>query len=311
MGASSQSSCQRCPRGRWSDAIGANSASACTACGEGLYQPAVGQASQENCIACEPGSYNSGTGVARCTRCPKGTWSGSRGATSCNVCPDGAWTYIKGSLHADDCTRCLGANDCTPGATARLMVKIEGLDVAGLSESQLSALKQTYAAQIASTCNLPSSASVWDVTGENGTTSLAGGMIEAFVAVPPGSYANVLARALYAPAFKAVILQTTDDSPGVSPASAVGPVVLKLQRFRPQVMTSTLTTTRTFTSLTTTVAVAVTAGVTSETTPALPHYDLRGTTASAWKFESHANRGSSLMWCALLLASSLMATTVT
>jgi len=184
---------------------------------------------------------------------------------------------------------------------------IEGLDVAGLSESQLRVLKQAYAAQIASTCNLPSSVSVWDVTGENGTTSLAGGVVEAFVTVPQGSYANVLARALYAPTFKEAILRTTADSPGVSPAMAVGPIVLKLQRFRPKVMTSTLTTTRTFTSLTTTVA--VTTQATSETTPALPHYDLRGTTASAWKFENYANRGSSLIWCAVLLAFSLMAIT--
>lgn len=302
-GASRQNSCQKCPKGTWSAASGASTSSACHPCGPGLYQPALGQASLSNCIECEPGSYNHGHGAARCTRCPKGTWGGARGATSCNVCPDGFWTYIKGSLHADDCTRCNRANNCNPGATARVTVEIEGLGFAALAESQRQALKSAFAAQIAATCNLPSNESVWDLLGGNGTTTITDGMVEAFLAVPQGSYANVLARALYAPAFREQMMQITDTVPGVAQASAIGAVVLKLEKFERQVITATATTT---TSTVTTVTSTETTAQSVETTPTRAH-DLRGTTTGSWKYESHANRGLSLLWCQILLASAMAA----
>jgi len=183
---------------------------------------------------------------------------------------------------------------------------IEGLDFAGLSESQLHAVKKAYAAKIAATCNFPSSESVWDLLGENGTITITDGMVEAFVAVPQGSYANVLARALYAPAFKEAMMQATADVAGAPGASAVGPVVLKLEKFERQVITTTLTTT---TGTVTTSTEAATTEATVETTKV--HYDLRGTTTTgAWRYENNANRGLSLLWCEVLLAGLLVANTV-
>lgn len=224
--------------------------------------------------------------------------------TSCNVCPDGTWTYIKGSLHADDCTSCGRANDCSPGATARVTVMIEGLNFAGLSGSQQRALQKAYADKIAATSNLPSSESVWDLLGDNGTTTFTDGMIEAFVAVPHGSYANTLARALYASAFKEEMLQITVD--GAPRASAVGPVVLKLEKFQRQVMTTTRTTTTITATDTATTSTTTEAAV--ETTKV--HHDLIGTTAGALRGKNSANRGLSLRWCELLLAGFLVANLV-
>merc|ERR1712238_190737 len=127
------------------------------------------------------------------------------------------------------------------------------------------------------------------------------GMVEAFVAVPQGSYANVLARALYAPAFKEAMMQATADVAGAPGASAVGPVVLKLEKFERQVITTTLTTT--------TGTVTTSTEATVETTKV--HYDLRGTTTTgAWRYENNANRGLSLLWCEVLLAGLLVANTV-
>merc|ERR1712226_16082 len=122
-----------------------------------------------------------------------------------------------------------------------------------------------------------------------------------------GSYANSLARALYAPAFKEV-MQTTANVPGVPPASAVGPVVLKLRKFERQVITTTLpATTSTVTTITST---EVTTTEATETTTTKFHHDLRGTTTGAWRYENNANRGLSLLWCELLLAVFLVATAV-
>merc|ERR1711972_169450 len=176
--------------GRWSGAIGASTHSACSACGAGFYQPATGQASADNCIECGLGRYNSGLGVASCSQCPKGSWSHASGATSCNVCPDGTWTYIEGSLHADDCTPCGHANNCQPGATARVTVQIDGLHTNGLSSTQQADLKNVVAADIAVACGLADAASVWDVQGNHGLVSFADGGIEAWVEVPQNSYAN-------------------------------------------------------------------------------------------------------------------------
>jgi len=258
-------------------------------------------------IECEPGSYNSGLGAAKCTRCPKGTWSTSRGAMSCNVCPDGQWTYIQGSLHADDCTSCRGANDCSPGATARVTVTMEGLGFASLSESQQQALKKAYAAKIAATCNLPSNDSVWDLKGENGTITVTDDIVEAFLAVPEGSYANTLARALYAPAFKDEMMQASAKVPGAPRPAAVGAVALKLEKFQRQVITTTLTTT-TITVTTVTITETETTEATMETTKV--HHDLRGSTTGAWGGMSSANRGLSLGWYEMLLAGLLAASMV-
>jgi len=182
---------------------------------------------------------------------------------------------------------------------------MDGLHFAGVSASQEGALKRAYAAKIAAACNLPSNESVWDLQGENGTTTITDGLVEGFVAVPPGSYANVLARALYAPTFKTEMMQTTDDVPGVPPASAVGAIVLKLEQFQRQVPTTTVTTaTTTVTTVTTTTTEAA-----AETTTRV-HHDLRGSTTTGDWNTSGATRGFSLQWCELLLAGFLAANLV-
>lgn len=187
-------------------------------------------------------------------------------------------------------------------------MKIEGLDLAGLPESQQMALKRAYAAKIAAACSLPSSDSVWDLMGDNGTTTFTEGLVEAFVAIPQGSYANRLARSLYAPAFKEELLQTTVD--GAPRASAVGPVILQLERFQRQVITATLTsTTSTVTTVTTTEA-ATTTEATTEPATTRVHHDVAGTSAGALRGKNNANRAWSLRWCEVLLAGFVVANMV-
>lgn len=179
-----------------------------------------------------------------------------------------------------------------------MTVMIEGLDFASLSEPQQQVLKKAYAAKIAATCNLPSNESVWDLLGENGTITVTDGIVEAFIAVPQGSFANTLARALYTSAFKEEMMQTTADVPGTPSASAVGTVVLKLEKFERQVSTTTLTATTS--TVTTETFTETTTDATVKTTEL--HYDLRGSTTGVWGGMSSANRGLSSGWCELLLA---------
>lgn len=186
-----------------------------------------------------------------------------------------------------------------------MTVELEGLNMAGLSESNQQALKRAYAAKIAETCGLPSSSSVWNLFGDNGTITVSDGTIEGFVAVPQGSYANSLARALYAPAFKEQMMQATADVPGAPQASAVGPVVLKLERFERQVITATLTTT---TSTVTTITTTETTTEEATVQTSQVHHDVVGTAApGALRGKNSANRGLSLRWCELLLVAFVVA----
>lgn len=84
-------------------------------------------------------------------------------------------------------------------------------------------------------------------------------------------------------------------------------MVLKLRKFERQVITTTLTATTSTVTTDTSTDVATTE---TETTTTKVHYDLRGTTTGAWRYENNANRGLSLLWCELLLVVFLVANAV-
>jgi len=178
---------------------------------------------------------------------------------------------------------------------------VEGLGAGRLSAVQHNALKTAYAAKIAEECSFPSSDSVWDLQGNNGTVSFSGDAFEAFVAVPQGSYANVLARMLYSESFKEKLMQTTATALGPNAQMPIlGTVVLTLEKFERQVTTTTAATT-TVTTLTTTETTTSTEETTAARTTAQTHHDLRGSTRrpEAWGADSAGQRNCglpSLMW---------------
>lgn len=196
--------------------------------------------------------------------------------TACNICPDGTWTYIEGALRADDCAPCGRTNHCEAGATARLTVALEGLDLAELTGAQRDELKSTFAGTIAVECDFPGNESVWDLFGHNGTVSLAATSIEAFLAVPENSSANVLVRVLYSEGFKELLAQSTALALGM-PKLTLGAVVLKLESFQPLVETTTATTTVTTSTRTASTTSTKSTTTTTSTSMTVVHKDLRGT----------------------------------
>merc|ERR1711865_540535 len=84
--------------------------------------------------------------------------------------------------------------------------------------------------------------------------------------------------------------------------TAVGPVVLKLEKFHRQVITNTLTTTTITVTTVTATATTVTETATEETASTQVHHDLIDTNTGALRGKNSANRGWSLRWCEFLLA---------
>merc|ERR1712045_611247 len=215
-GASSPSSCMRCPRGTWSDqvkavsagtctacgvgkwgiALGAEEASQCVACAPGKYQPADGQANQTSCLQCSPGSYSTVPGASACSLCPAGTWSGDFDATACNVCPEGKWTFYAGARRQGDCTPCAGAG-CLREGSARVTMEITNFALSVLSAEEQAELRAAYARDISTTCGV-NDLSVVDTHGKNASVSIGeDGTISAFVlSIGDGFSANILAARL-------------------------------------------------------------------------------------------------------------------
>jgi len=175
-------------------------------------------------------------------------------------------------------------------------VDVKGLYAGGWSAVQQNTLKNAYAAKIAEECSFSSSDSVWDLQGINGTVSFSGETFEAFVAVPQGSYANVLARALYSESFKEKLIQATATALGPNAQMpTVGAVVLTLEKFQRQVTTTTAATT-TVTTVTTTETTTSTEETTAARTTAQTHFDLRGSTTGPKGAGSRSCGLPSLMW---------------
>merc|ERR1711920_519956 len=124
-GASSPSSCTRCPRGTWSNQVKAVSAGTCTDCGVGKWGIALGAEEASQCIDCSPGAWNDQTGAGSqtaCRKCPKGTWSEQRGAGSdstCVACAPGKYQPADGQANRTHCLPCSpGSYSTVPGASA-------------------------------------------------------------------------------------------------------------------------------------------------------------------------------------------------
>jgi len=167
-------------------------------------------------------------------------------------------------------------------------MQIDGLDIISLSSTQQADLKSAFAADIAVACGLADAASVWDVQGNHGIVSFADNNIEAWVEVPQNSYANVLARNLYAQSFKEQLVTTATDQLGAALAPVVGDVVLNLETFHAQIPTVTVTSTTA--TQTVTATVTTTTEQTTETSTMHANDFLGATTTANW-FKSESQRG--------------------
>ncbi|GMH49832.1 hypothetical protein TrVE_jg302 [Triparma verrucosa] len=103
-GAVSDTVCETCPEGKYSDIDGEGP---CTLCPAGRYSDTTGATScsdcdagkfsdegEPSCASCQAGTYVSETTVSlsTCTSCPPGKFSGTAGATSCSECEAGKYT---------------------------------------------------------------------------------------------------------------------------------------------------------------------------------------------------------------------------
>jgi len=137
-GATSVSSCVKCPAGTYSAA----GASACTNCPAGKYSSSTGSTSCTNCPA---GKYSS-AGASACTNCPAGKYS-SAGASACTNCPAGKYS----AAGASACTNCPAGKYSAAGATSCTCCPAGQYSAAGAA-SCTSCPAGKYSAACASSC---------------------------------------------------------------------------------------------------------------------------------------------------------------
>jgi hypothetical protein len=126
----SDSACEPCPLGQYTNAT---DNSFCTACSSGATTLNTGSLSIEDCIACGAGSQSI-TGT--CEPCDVGKFSAEAANSECTPCPGGTFNAVIGADSQDKCLQCADETDSFPGSSVCCPLHLEYAHPGALDASE-------------------------------------------------------------------------------------------------------------------------------------------------------------------------------
>jgi hypothetical protein len=111
--------CEKCPLGRYNNALAATSLAFCTECPATTFSNFSGATKLDDCKACLPGTNSSKKGAKACDPCRAGSYSKRSGQESCDACPAGSFAKESQSIECKPCppgtsTFQNGTTECNP-----------------------------------------------------------------------------------------------------------------------------------------------------------------------------------------------------